>query len=538
VSESLGWRNEAYTVPKAFVLSLCAAGAALILARRIPELNGSWFDCGLLVIATHAVASAWLLSPTWATAALALQPELCAALMLLLVSSHVGGAAERASNVVVITVVATSVMAGLALCEAGGLALPWQGLRRPHSTLGNRNFVGGECSVVLCLAVAHAVRAPRLGPLASVTILTTAVVVTRCRSAWLGAILGLSVLAAAGLLRSRQQPASSRPNRGALAASAALLTGLGIAILLPWPGLHWNEGSLASTFQRIAEYDSGTGRERLNDLELAAHIAWESPWFGVGPRGWDDAASARAHLIPTLHASPRFSKVTPNSDLARLLAERGVVGIGLVVALLSALLVRLCKKVRQGTGAQSSPASLLAALIAFAVHASLDAPLFRISSLFLCATLLGLARPVPVRARRSLLQPFSPRRRAMVRAVSTCVGALLAVTVLTTGTLRTLAAHTIAAGAASAQSLSRAQRLFPRPDVGEMLAHVLALQGDCAAAEAVWSDAARISPHHWGGSHVVMRCWEKAGRPQAAERWRRHRDAIEPHVEQLIATRR
>jgi hypothetical protein len=55
---------------------------------------------------------------------------------------------------------------------------------------------------------------------------------------------------------------------------------------------------------------------------VASHV-WRrsSRSWGVGPRGWDDAATGHAHRVPGRHATPQHFWAAPNSDLARTLGE-------------------------------------------------------------------------------------------------------------------------------------------------------------------------------------------------------------------------
>jgi O-antigen ligase len=512
VSRSLGGGNEAFIVPKALVLAVCATLAALLLVRQ-NSYRPTSFDAWLWAGVVHGFFSAVLGSPNWASAATVLLPEWSALLLLALVSAAAGEDRARRGRVLDLIVVAMTVVAALALLESVGVNLPWESVRRPHSTLGNRNFVGAGAAVASAIAGCRLLERRSVLRTLGFAVLVAAVVVTRCRSAWLSLAVGLGTMLALGLvLRPRL------PRRAAGYLATVLFLSVVGAALTPWPGLHWND-SLSGTAARLLDYQGGTGRERLTDLKIATTIAIENPFFGVGPRSWDDAASARAHESAGRHATPQHFWTTPNSDLARILAERGFVGLALFAGTLGSLLAGVWSARQRDHLETIALASAASALL---VDTLLDAPLFGASTLAMAAALGGLAR--------------KPGPRALAVTWPARVGLpVLATAILLVTSLRTASSALLASDAEGISTAQRALRWFPRPDVTEVLALRLASAGRCQEAELAGAAALELAPHHWGVPHALSECWLSQGNRVRAREHRAERDRLEPHVQALFS---
>jgi O-Antigen ligase len=527
VTPRLGAGNEAYTTGKLLILSGLAAVSAFTLApiQKVRVSLAGWL---LGAYGAHGVISAAAGTQTLTMCSVALLPELSAGLVLAAVAAGTRNDAARRALVLDVIVVGATLMSLIALGEALGIQLPWSGARRPHSTLGNRNFVGAEAAIAAVIAYGRFVHRPSRARGLAIVILVAAVGLSRCRSAWLGSLVAVAVTVAALAVwhrRWRRDRAglAAVPVRRAGVAAALSAVALSAVAFAPWPGLRWTDTNspMGDTLGRITEYKTGTGRERLADFAVAATIASEHPLLGVGPRGWDNAASAHAHQIAERHATPQHFWSTPNSDLARTLAERGVVGLSLLLAAAVALIEGALRRARSRPLYET--VTLLAALAALAVNAALDAPLFRPSSLVLAALLLGLAGNWHG-ARR-----MRPPRLAWLGSL------LLTAALIVAGTgLRVAAAATIASDPDGISAMERAQSLFWRPDVAEVLSLRLARAGHCSEAEAVGVEAMRATPNHWGVAHGLAGCWHARGQFAAAARFARARDSIEPHVELLF----
>jgi len=512
VSRSLGGGNEAFIVPKALVLAVCGALCALLLVRVVWYRPTS-FDAWLLAGVVHGFLSAVLGSPNWASAATVLLPEWSALLLLALVSAATGEDRARRGQVLDLIVVAMTLVAAVALLECVGVDLPWESVRRPHSTLGNRNFVGAGAAIAAVIAGCRLLERRSVWRALGLAMLVAAVVVTRCRSAWLSLSVGLGTMLALGLVL---RPKLPRQAVGYLV--TVLLLSVAGAALIPWPGLHWND-SLSGTAARLVDYQGGTGRERLTDLKIATTIAIENPIFGVGPRSWDDAASARAHQNAGRHATPQHFWTTPNSDLARILAERGFAGLALVAGALGSLLVGAWRA-RERDGVETI--ALASAAVALVIDALLDAPLFGAPTLAIAAALGGLAR--------------KPGPRALAVTWPARVGVpVLAAAILLVTSLRTASSALLASDAEGITAAQRALRWFPRPDVTEVLALRLASAGRCQEAELAGAAALELAPHHWGVPHALSECWLSHGNRVKAREHRAERDRLEPHVQALFS---
>lgn len=523
VTPTWGYGNEAYTVGKTLSLALMAAIGAVTLFR-LEKLRITIADGLLGLYWLHGVVSACVGTQPLSMASVALLPELSAGLVMATLVVGTEKSVARRGIVLDVLVVSATLMSLIALAEALGVALPWQGMRRPHSTLGNRNFVGAEAAIVAFIAYGRFVARPSTWRAVSLAALVAAVGISRCRSAWLGSLLAVAAVAAsAWLLRrasGRGLPAGGARHVGAAAAVTVLA--LAAVAFMPWPGLRWTDTTspISDTLGRVTEYKTGTGRERLGDLGIAATLATQHPLFGVGPRGWDEASTAIAHQMAGRHATPQHFWTTPNSDLARTLGERGIVGASLLLAALIALLDGAVRAARSRSYLENL--MLVGALTVFGVNAVLDAPLFRPSSLLLAAVLFGLLR--------------SSAGGRVIRLRRTAWSGALAVVVtllLTATTLRAAAAKT-ACATDDLDALRRAQELFWRPDVAEVLSLKLARAGQCSEAESVGLEALAVSPHHWGVPHALAACWGARGEHERARRFTEQRDAIEPHVAQLF----
>lgn len=542
--------SEMYTVAKLAVLGasgvLCAWWLIIDVARKATNgaemLDRGWtptaFDWLWIAHLACGLVTGWLESPTWSMTASWFLPLLAATLVGCVVARSVRRNPESASMLLDALVLAATLIALVALLECLGVGLPWASSRRPHSTLGNRNFVAADCGAALVLALWRALRRPGAWSFGVVTLLTTIVVVTRCRSVWLGAIVTAALVVpfvGVTMLSRTWRDVTLRPRiiGGALAVAIGILLGG----LVPWPGLHWNDSSpLSSTASRLFEHDTGTGRARLEDHLLGFHIWTSSPLLGVGPRGWDDASSAAAHVIRGRHASATSFSVTPNSDFVRVLAEQGAIGLLTLLAALGGLVRR---GVRAG-GGHSLAGDRIAALLALAVllvHALLDAPLFRITSTLMIAVLAGVlrARSAHVEADAGA-SSNSPRVVVPVWAMRGCLAAAGMVLVLGCGA-RVAATFVLLEGRGSIEARIRACSIYPRLTLAESTTLALARRGACRNADAYGQMAMRWAPHHFGVPWALARCYERERNWEEVQRYEEIVASVEPHARELIAER-
>jgi len=288
----------------------------------------------------------------------------------------------------------------------------------------------------------------------------------------------------------------------------------------PWPGLRFTE-SASTTAARLLEHDRGSGRGRIEQHRVGLAALRESPWLGVGPGGWDHAASSAAHAVAGRHTAAFVGPLTPNSDLLRITVEQGIAGVLLLALAIGVLLKRaVAAGIR---GGDPLARALIASLGVAGIIALLDAPLTRPDAVALLAIVAGL---VPGGCETPLPRPAAwAGRLAMVAfAVAACAR---------------LAAHAAAwtvkpdeSGWESAQA--RAFALYPRSDLAERLAVTRARNGRCSEGEEAARAAEGLGARHWGTWIEVSRCHARAGRVGEAARLRAEARAREPHVDALL----
>ncbi|MFO1431505.1 MAG: O-antigen ligase family protein [Candidatus Competibacteraceae bacterium] len=515
--------NEPFLAPKLLVLGLSGAAAAVILARSITDnrLALTGFD---LALAGYFLVGlvAWAVRPGCAAQGALLLAKEAAAVLLLLAASRAAREPRHAERLIGILILMGVLVAALALLEALGVALPWQGIRRPQSTLGNRNLVAAQVAIVLPLAGARLLAAPGVGRAAVVALLTLVTVLTRCRSLWLAVpAAGLITAALYAVARYRNVPVPS-PNRRALTlATGSVFAAIVAAALLPWPGLHWTEPApMLSSLQRLAAYNEGSGRVRVNQHQVGLAILAEHPLLGVGPGNWDDAAAAHAHAVPGEHAPPWTVALSPQSDLLRTAAERGLAGSACLLAAGVLLVAGAWRRMQRGEAPAGLTLALLAALIIAAIHGLLDAPLFRPASLTLIAVLAGLLRDP--RPRLSVPLP-RPVQRGFLLALGTLIAVVIG--------LRTLAVLELRTGRDLIAAQRAALAWFPDPAWAEEIIRTQGLAGRCDAIQDLLASAQRWSPHHWGVWTIAAQCAGKRGADHEAADLLAVARRIEPHAD-------
>ncbi|MBZ4373755.1 O-antigen ligase family protein [Corallococcus sp. AS-1-6] len=485
-------------VPKRLALGVFALMLALHggLSRREPP------GISAPVLAWAGMILVGLVSTMAGTASLQLGLERIAAeasaLIIAVVTARLArDAPERDRLVALLTGVAV-VVAAVALLEALGLELPWVDLRRPASTLGGRNQVAGFVGLILPLAIARFARGKGIAWGASTVLLVIIVVLTRCRSVWLG--LGIAVvLAGFGLLRGPMgADLRTRLSRVLL----LLVLAVGLAVLVPWPGLRWQESSpFAASLMRIAEHDQGSGRYRVGQAMVTRSIVASAPLLGMGPTAWTDASSRFAHEAG-LHPPPYGDGRAPRSDLLRILAETGLLGL----TAWGAFSWTVARRVRAAT-----VPGLGAALTVFGVHAVFDQPLLHAEQLAAGGVLVGLAMAEGT----PCVFTSSVRRKAfvilalLIAGGTWCLGRYYLIATL--GPRQALVAT------AHVEALSRAALRLSR-------------SRDCVAAAPLLDRAIAEAPHLVGLLCVAARCAESRGDLPSALAFARRADAVEPHL--------
>lgn len=372
-------------------------------------------------------------------------------------------------------------------------------VRVPGGTFGNRNFMAHDAALGLPLLTYWVVTARRPLPVAlaagGIALVAAAVVLSRSRTAWLGALLGTAVLAGTLELARRGARFTVPRNRVATVA-AALLVGVAAAIALP-NHLSWRSSSpYTDTLVRLADAQDGSGRGRLLQYRHSLKLAEEHPWLGVGPANWplrypevappDDPSWSYGDPIP-------FNP-WPSSDWVALLAERGIVGVAAVVLLGFAMTWRGVAGARHRDRELIAGAVVLALLATLLVEGTFDAVLLLPVPALLAALALGALTaevdPVVPEAQR--------RRSAWLNA------ALLVVVGL--GALRSCeqtAAYVVAGSGKSTGRLLWAARLDP---FSYPIHVALARRLPCDLAAPHIRAAARLAPEWPAPAAEAHRC--------------------------------
>lgn len=277
-------------------------------------------------------------------------------------------------------VVVGGVVGALALTSAGSLQSAEGGgvvNGRLTGPFAQPNELGIFCAALLpvgvtCLVTATTrARVVVLG--AASALLALAWAMSMSRGAWIG---GLVALVCLGI-------AEPRTRRALGSIGAAVLATCAAAFVVPSSTM-----VLGLVGARLRSLGAPT-QNQYDDRPLIWAEAWrqatQHPWFGVGPGGYEAAASGSASAIsgePAEHPHDLFLTV---------LADRGTIGVGVgVIVLVGCFLVVRRRVLRPDAGSPAGVA-VVAALVAVAVHCLFDMPLRNPIVSGLVWTLLGLA---------------------------------------------------------------------------------------------------------------------------------------------------
>ena len=285
---------------------------------------------------------------------------------------------ERRRVALQAAVVGAMLAAGVAALEIFWVELPWSHVRRPESTLVNRNFLAHYLAATLPLLVAPGALAAASLPgsagrasafdrapfvrealrLAGVTLFAFVLLVTRCRAAWLA--IGLTAVVAVFVIR--RVPFA----RSTFRTAGAIVCGVCIALL---PNrLVFNDG-LAAVASRLVEHDQGSGAGRIAQAKVGIVLGGRDVLLGAGLGGWRRSLARAPELLAGM---PRDVGMTPSSDLVRAFVEGGLPGALSLAASFVVLAWTFCRA--RGTAMASAP---LATGFVLAIIAVVDAPLFR-----------------------------------------------------------------------------------------------------------------------------------------------------------------
>ena len=181
--------------------------------------------------------------------------------------------------------------------------------RAPGGTFGNRNFLAHLMAIgtpLLVLLVLEA-RSQRRAALAAtgLGLMVAAMVLTRSRAAWLGAVISTIVMLGAWLIArhgGRRVLALPRLRLAGLAVAVAVLA----ALLLP-NRLSWRSDSpYRDTMRDLTNYREGSGRGRLIQYANSLRLIGIDPVFGTGPGNWPVK-----YPLVTTRGDPSFAGADP-----------------------------------------------------------------------------------------------------------------------------------------------------------------------------------------------------------------------------------
>ena len=488
-------RIEAYFLPKEWFLHATALAALIVLALRRARLTVRAIDvCLAGFVAVGLVSASRAFNPWLAARSEAV--VISASIVFFVAADRAragdGPRLRRAVSAAVLVLVATVVYesylphapVALSRAQPGGLA-------------GHRNHMAHALAICLpCLlscAYEARSRAGRIVLLAGVAGTSAALVLSRCRAAWLATLIAAIVaITFACLARKRIFDLKLLPLTAATA--IGIVVAVAVPNLLHWKGAHPYRDSL----MRIVDAESPSGHGRLiQDATLLA-VARDHPLIGVGPGNWivhypEHAPPGDPNLDP-----PPFVPL-PRTTWFAWLAEWGIVGFALlVVAALLAL--RMWHRGLRSLVADECRASLvgLGTLTTAAVTGAFDAVLQPPLTAFLFFLIAGSCVGTTVgEARRDVPRPVA----ALLLA-----GASLATLVALAHTSVQLYADRIAQGCLI-RSVERAARIYP----GSTLTHRLLARDHfaadrCADARREAELALALEPHAADMIEVVRAC--------------------------------
>lgn len=390
-----------YFIPKELVLHLCAASAALLCLSTRRRATLSLVDLLLVLFLGASVASAVFAPNLW-LAERAVAISLSGATLF-----WVAGTLKRAGlgrPLLVALAVAIVVGVSTSLAQAYGVRTEYFSLNRsPGGTFGNRNFVAHLAAIGLPVVLLVALTARRgtgaLVGAVGVAVLAAALVLSRSRAGWLAV---LTLFAPVGLLgivsydRWREPKTVRRLVLLAVAATAGVIA----AVMLP-NRLDWNSDSpYLDSAAGLVNYKEGSGHGRLVQYTNSLHMTRAHVALGVGPGNWPVVYPkfASRHDPSLSQDDDMTSNPWPSSDWVAYLSERGVVGFGLLLAVLLGLLRRAVRDLDQTSRDPEralTAIALVGTLTATAVVGAFDAVLLVAIPAFFVWTLLGVMAPSP-----------------------------------------------------------------------------------------------------------------------------------------------
>lgn len=295
------------------------------------------------------------------------------------------------------TVLILFVTCALVLLEAyGGIPFLSAPGRRPGATLGNRNLAARLACLGLPLLWNRIMTADRTAIRLTLLTMTSTMVAVIVLSRSRGALLVSCVLVIWLPLATRWQACADTHRRWRMAAlpwiAAVALAGVTVVVLPNHLG--WTAADFASSALRVAEYQSGTGRGRVIQAETSLRMIQRNPLWGIGPGNWSVVYPAYASTddpsvkLGAYYPGPQI----PRNDILALVAEWGIVGVGVGLTFFLALAHRTSRLLASGEArARSAGAIVFGVSLAATLLSMFDSVIRVAPTVVLVALVVGVA---------------------------------------------------------------------------------------------------------------------------------------------------
>lgn len=499
-------RAEYFVWPKEIALGLTGglAVARLLAWRAEPVDRGLEAACACFFVLGCALA---LLTNGTESGALRQIGRVGAALCILSLALRTGamGTAPWARK---IWVAVGAIVAVCVVGEAYGL-FPFvsEPGRRPGGFLGNRNVAARLLVLWMplswhALLTSSAARMPAtvMGP---TVLAAAAIVLTRSRGAWLGATANVLLLTIAAW-HVAEPPRRRAIWRRTAAWALSLVIGAYCAFLLP-NRLGWGAAEFADSAERMLEYRSGTGGERVLQMKTTWEMFRANPVTGVGPGGWSVWYPAYASVDdPSLTPFAVFpAPPVPRGDIVPFAAEWGLVGLVALALVLLSLLRRVLLGLRgRQQDERIGAVGFLAMLSSMALMGLYD-PVLRLAPL--CAFAAMWTGSYLASVPRS---PYAPASATIKRLFRVCLAAygISAIGLAVAGT-RDLVAARLMQNSQTFRDLYRAVNIAPNNvEARVLLASALVRLNRCDLAATHLARAQQLLPHSLRIRAAIAEC--------------------------------
>jgi hypothetical protein len=496
-----------YTIPKELVVELAALAAGALCLASARRLSVLMVDIPLIGYLLLSGASALLATNGW-LAFRAMGLSLSGATLFWCARTLGRTGLSRP----LLTVLAGAIVlgAGTGLAQAYGVIdTSLTSLSRaPGGTFGNRNFMahlvalGLPLLFLLALEARNRVRFAIAG--LGVLVAAAALVLSRSRAAWLGALAGVIFLAVEGFWIGRLW-SDTRLRRRVLELSLMAMVGLALALMIP-NRLNWrSESPYLDSLTGVTNYKEGSGRGRLIQYGNTLKMASRHPLLGVGPGNWPvyyprfmspgDPSFDPDDIIPT--------NPWPSSDWMAVASERGFPALFLIALVGITTALGAWARVRHSGPREPELADLaiVATLLALAIVGSFDAvillPVPTFFGWIIIGALTSTARPI-----REIILTSVSRRWALGAA------AIAGLAFVGRGVAQTAAMELYDSGKI------RTMELATRVDPGSYRLHMFMgtiwlRAGRCDRARSHAEAARRLFPNHPAPSRILRSCGGK-----------------------------